>query len=84
MKFTTKHWLHGLAAAFIGGGSSAVSAGFSAVMMDPTKFNLSTGMLDTLKMMLVTFFISGAITAFAYLKQSPIPPEDENSSTGSK
>lgn len=76
MKFTTKHWLHGLAAAFIGGGSSAVSAGFSAVMMDPTKFNLSTGMLDTLKMMLVTFFISGAITAFAYLKQSPIPPEE--------
>lgn len=76
MKLSTKHWLHGLGAAFIGGGSSAVSAGFSVAILDPNKFNFSSGAWSLIQMMFVTFLVSGILTAFAYLKQSPIPPEE--------
>lgn len=75
MLSTTRHWIHGLGAAFIGGGASAVSAAFSAALIDPTKFNLGDGLGCTLKMMVTSFLVSGLLTMFAYLKQSPLPPE---------
>ena len=68
-----KMWLHGLVAAFIGGGAGAVSAGFSAAVLAPDQFNLSTGILPMLKLMVLTFIVSGIVAAMAYLKQSPVP-----------
>lgn len=69
-----KNWLHGLVAAFIGGGASAVSAGFSATLVDPKDFNLSSGLAHMSVLMGTTFAVSGVLSAMAYLKQSPLPP----------
>jgi hypothetical protein len=70
------HWIHGLGAAFIGGGAGAVSAAFSAMLLDPVKFNLADGLGKVLKMMGMTFVVSGIISTAMYLKQSPLPPEE--------
>jgi len=70
-----KLWLHGLIAAFIGGGAGAVSAGFASAMVAPGQFNLGGGLLGLLKLMGVTFIVSGAIAVAAYLKQSPVPDD---------
>lgn len=45
------------------------------MVIDPSKFNLGAGLLDTSKMMGACFVINGVLSAMAYLKQSPIPPE---------
>lgn len=66
-------WLHGLLAAFIGGGSGAVSAGFSVSMVDPDHFNTGNGLHQLVHTMWLTFIVSGLLTTFAYLKQSPVP-----------
>ena len=68
-------WLHGLAAAFIGGGASAVSAGFANTIIDPDHFNIHQGLGHLSEMMAVTFLISAIMAVMAYLKQSPIPPD---------
>lgn len=69
-----RSWAHGLIASFIGGGASAVSAGFSAGIVDPDHFGL-TAMhhKDLFDLMGTTFVISGVLAASAYLKQSPLP-----------
>lgn len=72
-----KHWLLGLMAAFIGGGAGAASAGISAAVITPEQYNLGAGLSHTLQLMAVSFIISGAVAAFSYLKQSPIPRERE-------
>jgi hypothetical protein len=66
MNPTLKLWFHGLFAAFIGGGSSAIVS----ILATP---NFGT-QADWVKAAQI-FFVSGAITAFAYLKQSPLPPD---------
>jgi hypothetical protein len=68
-------WLHGLAAAFIGGGASAVSAGFANTIIDPDHFNLHQGFGHLAEMMAVTFCVSAILAVMGYLKQSPIPPD---------
>ena len=75
MKLDWKHWLLGLVAAFIGGGASALTAGVSAIGIDPDHFNLQHGMTHTLELMGTVFLISGAMAAAAFLKQSPVPRE---------
>lgn len=75
MKLDWTHWLYGLASAFIGGGASAITAGVSAIGIDPDHFNLQQGVWHTLELMGAVFIISGALSAFAYLKQSPVPRE---------
>lgn len=62
-----KVWLHGLIAAFIGGGASAGAA----AGVDPDSFNLVDweGFLNILKL----FAVSGLFSVFAYLKKSPLP-----------
>lgn len=69
------HWIHGVLAAFIGGGAGAVSAGFTAAMIDPQKFNLNDQLGNFFKMVGITFVVSGTLTTMAYLKQSPLPAE---------
>lgn len=74
MKLDWSHWIYGLIAALIGGGASAVSAAFGAMVLTPGQYSVSGNAgWNSLKLMGVTFVISGAISAFAYLKQSPLP-----------
>jgi hypothetical protein len=70
---STEVWARGLVAAFVGGGASAVSGGLALNWDDPKHFGTEhPGHL--LKIMFVMFVISGCLSAFTYLKQSPIPP----------
>jgi hypothetical protein len=69
MKLTTKHWLLGL----IGGSISSAASTITVMIVDPLKFNLT---LDGLKNLGVLILVSGIFGAALYLKQSPIPPEE--------
>ena len=77
MTATTEKWLYGLASATIGGGSAAIVSGVTSMWFDPDKFNLTnmSGVLHLLGLMAVNFLFSGLLSAFFYLKQSPLPPE---------
>lgn len=69
-------WVYGLVGAFIGGGASAVTGGFSAAIIAPDKFNVNTGagFGHIVEMMGACFLINGLLGMFLYLKQSPVPP----------
>ncbi len=58
-------WLHGLIATTISGAAHA-GAGF---IVAPQTFNLGEGLIKLLELA----FISGLISAFAYLQTSPLP-----------
>ena len=69
MTNTARAWIHGLASAFIGGASTAVST----ALIDPDKFNLTTGLGNLCKAALV----SGIVSASFYLKKSPLPGDNQ-------
>ena len=69
-------WLHGLIAALVSGGASAVTAGITISAIDPAHFNFGHDIFITLKLMSALFITSGLLGAFGYLKQSPVPPPD--------
>lgn len=74
LAYVVRSWLRGLIAAFIGGGASAVSGGIALGFDDGKDFNIQQpGHL--LRIMGSMFVVSGVISAVAYLKQSPIPPD---------
>lgn len=77
MTAKTEQWLYGLGSATIGGGSAAIVSGVTSMGFDPAKFNLTnmSGVLHLLGLMAVNFIFSGILSAFFYLKQSPLPPE---------
>lgn len=75
MTNNTRIWLHGLFAALIGGGASAVSGGFANIIVDPKDFNLGGGLMHLLETMGVMFVVGGVMNLTAYLKQSPVPVE---------
>lgn len=79
MKRTTSKWLHGLAATFIGGGASAIVSGLTSMGFAPDKFNLSDlkGFAHLLGMMLANFAVTGFLSAAFYLRQSPLPPDED-------
>lgn len=64
-------WLHGLGSAVVGG----VASGITVAIVDPNHFNLShAGLIAIAKVSA----LMGLWSAGLYLKQSPIPPlEDE-------
>jgi hypothetical protein len=68
-----KSWLHGLGAAFIGGGASAVTAGVVAPAINPQAFNFGAQIGPLAKLAAAIFVVSGAMSAFAYLAKSPLP-----------
>lgn len=70
-------WLHGLMAALIGGGASAVVSGITVSAFDPAKFNFGQDIVRLLEFMAVQFGLSGILSVFAYLKQSPLPPDED-------
>jgi|SRR5689334_1953072 len=65
-------WVYGLFAAFIGGGSGALSGGLGTIVVDPNDFNIQHPAL-LLKVMFWTFIFSGLPPFFAYLHQKPLP-----------
>ena len=79
MKQQTEKWLYGLGSAVIGGGSGAVVSGITAMGFASDKFNLtdSHGIFRLIGLMLTNFIFSGILSAFFYLKQSPLPPDDK-------
>lgn len=68
-KLSWQGWLYGLGAAVIGGGASAVAAGFAQVITDPTHADV----YHLAALMGTTFVIAGMISAAAYLSKSPLP-----------
>lgn len=77
MNSKTKKWIHGLAAAFIGGGASAIVSGLTSMGFAPDKFNLTDlkGFGSLMGMMLANFLVTGLLSTAFYLRQSPLPPE---------
>lgn len=71
-------WLRGLLAAVIGGGSGGVTAGVGANLIAPDRFNLAGGSTALVKLMGVCFLLNALLSAFFYLKQSPIPQDQES------
>jgi len=63
-----RSWIHGLVSAFVGGAAASITAGVIA----PESFNTTNGGLQKLGLLML---VSGFVTAAAYLKQSPIPPQ---------
>jgi hypothetical protein len=72
-------WIYGLLHAAIGGGSSAVVAGFSASIIAPKE--LGFGGAASFKLMLLCFGFNAMLSAFLYLKDSPVPKVIESVTT---
>lgn len=77
MNSKTERWLYGLGSAAIGGGAGAVVSGFTAMGIDPDKFNFTStsGVAHFFLMAILNFSVSGFLSIMFYLKQSPLPPE---------
>jgi hypothetical protein len=76
MKLDWAHWLYGLGSGFIGGGAGAMGTGFGEMVLDPQHVAQAGGVRHVFALMGISFLFSGAMTAFAYLKQSPLPPPE--------
>ena len=72
MKLNWNGWLYGLGSGFIGGGAAAVSAGVAEGFTDPQHADIH----HLFYLMGVTFLASGIFSAVAFLKQSPLPPQE--------
>lgn len=72
----TRTWLHGLIAAFLGGGASALTSVFAGMQIAPQTFNTLSdwNTAQVFKLATITFLVNGTLSAAAYLKQSPLPP----------
>jgi len=69
-------WGKGIAAAAIAGASNGMITGLAAAGIDPGHFNLQSGLRATLAVAGASAAMSAAIGVAAYLKQSPLPPEE--------
>ena len=70
---TFRIWIHGLGAAFIGGGAGAVTSSFIVTQMAPSVFNFGSGFNPLMKLVAGTFFVNGLLATAAYLAKSPLP-----------
>ena len=66
-------WLKGLMAAAISGAGGGVLTGLAAVGIDPTHFNLQSGIGSTLRIGLAAAVINAIIGVAAYLQKTPLP-----------
>lgn len=69
----TVEWLRGLAAAFIGGGASAITSGITVSAMDSKDYNLAEGAGKLYALMGVLFTVNGLVSAAMFLRQKPVP-----------
>lgn len=67
-------WRYGLFSAAIGGGASSVHSAVAILIAAPKEMNLNENLGKTLLTLLVIFLLNSALFAFAFLKQSPLPP----------
>jgi hypothetical protein len=79
MNRNVKKWLYGLGSAIIGGGASAITSGLTSMGFAPGTFNLQTmtGFWHLLGLCAANFIVSGIFSAAFYLRQAPLPPEDD-------
>lgn len=77
MKATTRRWAYGLTSGFVGGMAGALDSGLALLIIAPADFNLGPQLKKTLVTVLVLGVLTGAKVAFAYLKQSPLPPDED-------
>jgi hypothetical protein len=77
MKLMWDKWLYGLGSAVIGGGSGAVVSGVSTMLIAPSLFNVTSwaGVAKVFSVMAINFVLTGGLSMFFYLKQSPLPAE---------
>jgi hypothetical protein len=66
---TLKFWLRGLVGAIVGGAANSITL----MIMKPEDFNLAAGFWDLLNFTAVSAMVSAAL----FLKQHPIPDEEE-------
>lgn len=64
-------WLYGLLYGVIGGASNSVYSAFGALMVDPKDF--AFGSAKSFHLIGWVFAFSGLMSAFLYLKQTPLP-----------
>jgi hypothetical protein len=67
-------WIRGIFGALISGGAGAVGGGTGTSLVDPDHFNTQHPML-LLKVMGVTFLISGVTSLLKFLQTHPLPDE---------
>lgn len=79
MTTNTRKWLKGLGAAFIGGGASAVTSGLTSMGVAPDRFNMTdwAGVSRLLVLIAANFLISGILSMFFFLRQSPLPADGD-------
>lgn len=73
-------WRHGVLAAFGGGMAGAIESGLALMVLDPEKFNLNAGLCRTILTIFTLGILTGIKVAAAYLRQSPLPVEDDEPS----
>lgn len=78
MKPAVNKWLHGLIGGFVGGFAGAIDSALALMVVDPKEFNVGPGLVKTLETAVILGILVGLKVAFAYLKQSPLPPEDDS------
>lgn len=75
MKTKAKSWLHNLVAATITGGATTALGSLGIAVADLAGAKVQQ--LD-LEQIGVLFISGGVVGLLAYLKQAPLPPEEEN------
>jgi hypothetical protein len=79
MKLRWDKWIYGLFSGFIGGGAAAVVSSGVAAVLAPDKFSPANDFKNFIVLAGTTFLANGLLNAFFFLKQSPLPPPDDDS-----
>ena len=70
-------WVRSLLAAAISGAANGVTTGAAAVTIAPETFGVDgAGLAPLIKLTVASAVISAITAVAAYLKQSPLPPEE--------
>ena len=68
-------WFLGIFRSFISGGSAAMVSGLTSIGIAPDKFNLSSSVGNTLKLMGVMFLFQGGYRMFEFLQLHGAPDQ---------
>lgn len=74
MSYNTRKWIHGIISALITGFTTA----FTTLVVAPETFNATP---EGIKKTLIVAGVSAALSVANYLKQFPLPPEENGSTT---
>lgn len=75
MERSTRLWLHGIGAAFIGGAAGAAESALILPAFDPVKFNFGPELKNLILASSIFAVLSGVKLTVAYLKQNPVPED---------